>query len=115
MPTITFYYPEGPFGPTCDIVVDDDGDGSGLRDDGDGDGDRYVDTYPELDLPDLDRITDGKTPYINLRRCRERVLADGTIEYYDCVDKLTGDGGPGSEYPLIEPSYDWPTFSRYPW
>ena len=115
MPTITFYYPEGPFGPTCDIVVDDADDGSGLRDDGDGDGDRYVDTYPELELPDLDRITDGKTPYISLRRCRERVLADGTIEYYDCVDKLKGDVGVPSDYPLIEPSYDWPTFSREPW
>jgi hypothetical protein len=111
---ITYYYPEGPLGPTCDIFTDDD-DAAGKRrrdvDTGDG---RDI-TYGPLDFPDLERIMDGPVSAILSRRCRVRTLSDGTKEFYDCVDDLLSPIGTPSGYPLIEPQYDWQTASTTPW
>ena len=110
---ITYYYPEGPLGPTCDIFTDDD-DAAGRRRDVDtGDG-RDI-TYGPLDFPDLERIMDGPVSAILSRRCRVRTLSDGTKEFYDCVDDLLSPIGTPSGYPLIEPQYDWQTASTTPW
>ena len=109
---ITYYYPEGPLGPTCDIFTDDD-DAGRRRDVDTGDG-RDV-TYGPLDFPDLERIMDGPVSAILSRRCRVRTLSDGTKEFYDCVDDLLSPIGTPSGYPLIEPQYDWQTASTIPW
>ena len=102
---ITYYYPEGPLGPTCDIFTDDADDAAGRRRDVDtGDG-RDI-TYGPLDFPDIERIMDGPVSAIISRRCRVRTLSDGTKEFYDCVDDLLSPIGTPSGYPLIEPQYD---------
>tara|TARA_R100000030_G_scaffold8728_2_gene5976 strand:- start:307 stop:3645 length:3339 start_codon:yes stop_codon:yes gene_type:complete len=111
MATTTFYYPEGPLGPICDIVVPDEVAVDLGIDDGDG----RVPTYGPIDLEDLDRITDGTARYITTRRCKQRTLSDGSVEYYDCVDDLNAPIGPPPDYPLIEPQYNWPIFSTSPW
>ena len=86
---IAYYYPEGPMGPICDYQVDDDGDLDARRKrikDAIGDG-RDI-TYGPVDYGDIERVTGGGVPAITTRRCRVRTLADGTQEYYDCVDDL---------------------------
>ena len=111
---ITYYYPEGPLGPTCDIFTDDVDDADARRrgvDTGDG---RDI-TYGPLDFPDIERIMDGPVSVITSRRCRVRTLSDGTKEFYDCVDDLLSPIGTPSGYPLIEPQYDWETASTIPW
>ena len=110
---ITYYYPEGPLGPTCDIFTDDDDAAGRRRDEDIGDG-RDI-TYGPLDFPDLERIMDGPVSAILSRRCRVRTLSDGTKEFYDCVDDLLSPIGTPSGYPLIEPQYDWQTASTTPW
>ena len=110
---ITYYYPEGPLGPTCDIFTDDDDAAGRRRDEDTGDG-RDI-TYGPLDFPDLERIMDGPVSAILSRRCRVRTLSDGTKEFYDCVDDLLSPIGTPSGYPLIEPQYDWQTASTTPW
>ena len=111
---ITYYYPEGPLGPTCDIFTDDDdAAGKRRRDEDIGDG-RDI-TYGPLDFPDLERVMDGPVSAILSRRCRVRTLSDGTKEFYDCVDDLLSPIGTPSGYPLIEPQYDWQTASTTPW
>ncbi len=77
MATTTFYYPEGPLGPICDIVVPDEVAVDLGIDDGDG----RVPTYGPIDLEDLDRITDGTARYIKTRRCKQRTLSDGYLLY----------------------------------
>merc|ERR1712093_285313 len=42
-------------------------------------------------------------------------LADGTKEYYDCVDDLLTPIGIPTGYPLIEPTYNWEEISKTPW
>ncbi len=111
---ITYYYPEGPLGPTCDIFTDDDDDGRRrrrLEDLGDG---REA-TYGPVDWGDLERVMDGPVNAIRSRRCRIRTLADGTQEYYDCVDDFLTPIGEPSGYPLVEPQYDWKRISTTPW
>ena len=113
---ISYYYPEGPMGPVCDYVTDDDLDLDARRRrirDAIGDG-RDV-TYGPVDYGDIERVLDGGVPAITTRRCRVRTLADGTKEYYDCVDDFLTPIGPPIGYPLIEPEYDWPRFSADPW
>ena len=112
---ITYYYPEGPLGPTCDIFTDDaDADAARRRRDDDAGDGRDI-TYGPLDFPDLERIVDGPVSAILSRRCRVRTLSDGTKEFYDCVDDLLSPIGTPSGYPLIEPQYDWQTVSTTPW
>ena len=113
---IAYYYPEGPMGPICDYQVDDDGDLDARRKrikDAIGDG-RDI-TYGPVDYGDIERVTGGGVPAITTRRCRVRTLADGTQEYYDCVDDLLTPIGIPTGYPLIEPTYDWEDLSKTPW
>ena len=106
-----FYYPEGPLGPVCDIVVDDVVAIELGIDVGDG----KVDTYGPIDLDDLERITDDTARYIKTRRCKQRTLSDGRIEYYDCINDLNAPIAAPPGYPLIEPQYNWPVESTSPW
>ena len=124
---IAYYYPEGPLGPICDYITDDDLR-RGCSTDADCPpgyicvdgrcvplGDGRSSTYGPVDYGDIERITGGGVPALTTRRCRVRTLADGTEEYYDCVDDFLTPIGPPVGYPLIEPEYDWPRFSADPW
>ena len=107
----TYYYPEGPMGPVCDIPGPDAEDPiAKLIDVGDG---RVV-TYGPIEFPDLDQIMGGPVNTILTRRCRTRELEDGTIEYYDCQDVLSNPDG-GAPWPLGPGGYDWETKSNTPW
>ena len=113
---IAYYYPEGPMGPVCDYVTDDDLDGGGLRRRlGEPIGDGRDDTYGPVDYGDIERILGGGVPALTTRRCRVRTLSDGTQEYYDCINELLTPFGIPIGYPLIEPEYDWGKFSTSPW
>ena len=124
---IAYYYPEGPLGPICDYQIDEDV-GRGCSSDSDcppgyicvngrcvpiGDGRQT--TYGPVDYGDIERITGGGVPALTTRRCRVRTLADGTEEYYDCVDDFLTPIGPPVGYPLIEPEYVWDYHSTTPW
>ena len=124
---IAYYYPEGPLGPICDYITDDDLR-RGCSTDADcppgyicvdgrcvpiGDGRQT--TYGPVDYGDIERITGGGVPALTTRRCRVRTLADGTEEYYDCVDDFLTPIGIPTGYPLIEPEYDWEGGSTDPW
>ena len=106
---ITYYYPEGPFGPICDIFIDDADDG--LREVRPDDGDGRQPTYGPLDFGGVESVIGEPAPFLTSRRCRVRTLADGTEEYYDCIDDLSTPIGIPVDYPLIEPNYDWPGVS----
>ena len=123
---IAFYYPEGPMGPVCDYITDDDG--GGCRSDADCPpgyicvdgrcvplGDGRQSTYGPVDYGDIERILDGGIPALTTRRCRVRTLADGTKEYYDCIDDHLHPIVPPVGYPLIEPEYDWEGNAGDPW
>ena len=112
---ITYYYPEGPLGPTCDIFVDDVDDDARRRRRAEDLGDGRDITYGPVDWGDLERVMDGPVSAIRSRRCRVRTLADGTQEYYDCVDDLLSPIGEPSNYPLTEPQMDWKRISTTPW
>ena len=124
---IAYYYPEGPLGPICDYQIDDDSR-VGCSSDTDcpegyvcvnGRCVRLIDgkeiTYGPVDYGDIERVTGGGVPAITTRRCRVRTLADGTKEYYDCVDDLLTPIGIPTGYPLIEPTYNWEEISKTPW
>ena len=49
-------------------------------------GDGRQTTYGPVDYGDIEIVTGGGVPALTTRRCRVRTLADGTEEYYDCVD-----------------------------
>ncbi|AOV61459.1 PA14 domain-containing protein [Synechococcus phage S-CAM22] len=106
---ITYYYPEGPFGPICDIFIDDADDG--LREVRPDDGDGRQPTYGPLDFDEVEKTIGEPAPFLTSRRCRVRTLADGTEEYYDCIDDLTIPISPPPDFPLIEPQYNWPGVS----
>ena len=106
---ITYYYPEGPLGPICDIFIDDADDG--LREVEPDDGDGRAPTYGPLDFGGVENVIGEPAPFLTSRRCRVRTLADGTEEYYDCIDDLTLPISPPPDFPLIEPQYDWPGVS----
>ena len=106
---ITYYYPEGPFGPICDIFIDDADDG--LREVEPDDGDGRVPTYGPIDYGGIESVIPDTLPFLTSRRCKVRTLADGTEEYYDCVDDLTSPIGAPADFPLIVPQYDWETIS----
>ena len=127
MATISYYYPEGPIGPICDYVTDDDV-GRGCSSDADCPpgyicvdgrcvpiGDGRLETYGPVDYGDIERILDGGVPALTTRRCRVRTLSDGTQEYYDCINELLTPIGIPPGYPLIEPEYDWEYHSTTPW
>ena len=106
---ISYYYPEGPLGPICDIFIDDIDDGAAEREAPDDDG--RVPTYGPLDFGGVESVIGESAPFLTSRRCRVRTLADGTEEYYDCIDDLSTPIGAPVDYPLIEPNYDWPGIS----
>lgn len=108
---MAFYYPEGPLGPVCDVIIDEvflvD---TAIVDEGDG----LVDTYPVIDWSSVEGVIGDDLSAIRTRRCRQRVLADGSIEYYDCQDELQSPVGATPSYPLVAPIYDWPIKSTTP-
>ena len=78
---MAYYYPEGYFGPICDdrspdtVVVEPQ--------EGDDDGDYVVtepDPYPDDWEPPIDDV-----PWERETRCKQRLLPDGTTEFYDCI------------------------------
>tara|TARA_Y100000004_G_C8945158_1_gene425967 strand:- start:325 stop:2442 length:2118 start_codon:yes stop_codon:yes gene_type:complete len=107
----TFYYPEGPTGPVCDLP----GEEERRLVVGDDEVDPRQDTYGPIDWGNMEQVMDGPVQAIRTRRCRVRELADGRKEYYDCVDELLSPIANPPEYPLIEPQYDWKGQSTQPW
>jgi len=109
---MAFYYPEGPLGPVCDVIIDEvflvD---TAIIDEGDG----LVDTYPVINWDGVEAVIGDDLSAIRTRRCKQRVLTDGSIEYYDCQDELQSPIEAPSGYPLLEPIYDWPVKSTTPW
>jgi hypothetical protein len=109
---MAFYYPEGPLGPVCDVIIDEvflvD---AAIVDEGDG----LVNIYPTIDWSTVEAVLGDDLSAIRTRRCRQRVLADGSIEYYDCQDELQSPIEVPSGYPLLAPIYDWPVKSTTPW
>ena len=96
---MAYYYPEGPFGPICDLPPTD----------------AEIEQRSRLAIPDREREGDdlelitqedlsgiyeplipvlGEAPaFFIRRRCKERTLADGMIERYDCEYDFDGDTG----------------------
>ena len=107
----TFYYPEGPTGPVCDLP--------GVEERrlvvGDQEVDPRQDTYGPIDWGNMEQVMNGPVQAIRTRRCRVRELADGRKEYYDCVDELLSPIAIPPDYPLIAPQYDWKKESTEPW
>jgi hypothetical protein len=114
----TYYYPEGPIGPVCDLPGSIQGDFGNLPQDVIEEildlGDNRVVTYGPIVFPDLDFFMGGPVTTILTRRCKVRELEDGTIEYYDCKDVFNNPDG-GSQWPLGPGGYDWETASNNPW
>ena len=107
MATLSYYYPEGPLGPVCDIVLDDTTVDplKRLLDSGDG----RISTYGPIDFKELEQVVPGQ-PAIVTRRCK----VDDEGNYYDCQDVFlnpfpTSDGGFGLS------DYDWKNRSQSPW
>jgi hypothetical protein len=114
----TYYYPEGPIGPVCDLPGSIQGDFGNLDQDVIRElidaGDNRLVTYGPIVFPDLDFNMGGPVTTILTRRCKVRELGDGTIEYYDCKDVFNNPDG-GSPWPLGPGGYDWETISNNPW
>ena len=107
----TYYYPEGPMGPVCDIAGPDTPDPiRELVDEGDG---RVV-TYGPIEYPNMDQVMGGPVRAILTRRCRTRTLEDGSVEYYDCQDVFSNPDA-GLPSPLGPGGYDWARNSVTPW
>ena len=96
---MAFYYPEGSFGPVCDLPATDAeiaqrakfavSDTERLGEDAD----RVV-TLDLTGLYDSMQEVLGEVPsFLERQRCKQRVLADGTIENYDCEYDFAGDLG----------------------
>ena len=94
---MAFYYPEGSFGPVCDLPPTDAeiaqrakfavSDTERLGEDAD----RVV----TLDLTGLydsmQEVIGGVPFFLQRQRCKQRTLPDGTIENYDCVYEYAGE------------------------
>ena len=107
MATLSYYYPEGPLGPVCDIVLDDTTVDPLERILESGDG--RISTYGPIDFKELEQVVPGQ-PAIVTRRCK----VDDEGNYYDCQDVFlnpfpTSDGGFGLS------DYDWKNRSQSPW
>ncbi len=97
----TFYYPEGAFGPICDLPATSQQlayESRPALEEDLSDGRERVygavdDWYKQIDLT----IGDGRWYQETL--CKKRILDDGTIEYYDCEDQFSLDPLP---FPLPE-------------
>ena len=102
---MAYYFPEGSFGPICDLPPTEQdlnySSRSALDDTARGIDDGREVVYgnpPELFI-ELDRVLgvdigssdDGRAYglwYLETR-CKKRTLSDGSIEYYDCQDEFT--------------------------
>jgi hypothetical protein len=88
---MAYYYPEGAFGPICDLPLTDaqiieQGRSAISTDDG------LIDQYgvvPGIYDEFLDFWGEFNFPVFLRRKCKERVLDDGTIEKFDCVDEYS--------------------------
>ena len=88
---MAYYYPEGAFGPICDLPLTDEQIARESRpaiptDDG------LIEQYgvpPGLYDEFLDFWGEFNFPVFIRRKCKERVLDDGTIEKFDCVDEYS--------------------------
>ena len=88
---MAYYYPEGAFGPICDLPLTDAQIARESRpalstDDG------LIEQYgvpPGLYDDFLDFWGEFNFPVFIRRKCKERVLDDGTIEKFDCVDEYS--------------------------
>lgn len=88
----SYYFPEGAFGPICDLAATDDEIKRLARpaidlDDGDGSSFQYGITTGIYD----GIFPDNKPTFYDRTNCKERILPDGTVQLYDCVDEFTGD------------------------
>ncbi|AIX40140.1 PA14 domain-containing protein [Synechococcus phage ACG-2014a] len=113
-----YYYPEGPLGPVCDVILPDVRKATFVPDRGDG---RVV-TYGPIDWSTIEPVLGYIPPAIVTRKCKVRELPNGEIEYYDCkdefldqLDDLADDKirSKFPQYPLIE--YPWRSASQSPW
>ena len=97
---MAYYYPEGYFGPICDSLVTQEEIAERSRPAvSSGDDDPEVDLN-EIDdgfMVEIDKVYNPPPTIWTGRKCKERTLPDGTIEYYDCVDQYSG--------PYLKPSY----------
>ena len=84
---MAYYYPSGPLGPVCDVVLTEEQKQSFKPILVDPE-DPYVPIMDWGDHPDYSKyedITGEKLPWRNSRLCKKRVLPNGFIEYYDCI------------------------------
>ena len=74
-----YYYPSGPLGPVCDVVLTDE-QKKGLRPTPVTDPDPYITVidYGHPDWTIWEDIYGRRKPWKTKRRCKERTLKDGT-------------------------------------
>ena len=96
---MAFYYPEGSFGPVCDLPPTDAEIAQRARfavSDTErlGEDSERVVTLDLTGLYDSMQEVIGVVPsFLKRQRCKQRTLPDGTIENYDCVWEYQGDLG----------------------
>ena len=88
---MAYYYPEGAFGPICDLPLTDEQIARESRPAIPTDDDliEQYGTPPGLYDEFLDFWGEFNFPVFIRRKCKERVLDDGTIEKFDCVDEYS--------------------------
>jgi hypothetical protein len=112
-----YYYPSGPLGPVCDVVLTDE-QKKGLRPTPVTDPDPYITVidYGHPDWTIWEDIYGRRKPWKTKRRCKERTLKDGTTEYYDCVNDWDGyDDDDLSWKTCIDPEgicYAWSPYNK---
>ena len=93
---MAFYYPEGSFGPICDLPPTDAEIAQRARF-AVSDVDRLGEDSDRVTVLDLTGLYDSMQEVIGVvpsvlqrQRCKQRTLPDGTIENYDCVYEYSG-------------------------
>ena len=93
---MAFYYPEGSFGPICDLPATSQQLAYSSRtalDDtvtGVDDGREFVYGNPTDWYTGIEAVIGSGNWYLETQ-CKKRTLADGTIEYYDCKNIFSSD------------------------
>ena len=94
---MAFYYPEGSFGPICDLPPTDAEIAQRARF-AVSDVDRLGEDSDRVTVLDLTGLYDSMQEVIGVvpsvlqrQRCKQRTLPDGTIENYDCVYEYAGE------------------------
>ena len=89
------YYPEGGFGPVCDVpLTDEEAAAQGRPARIPTDDELFYDEWPPYPPGFFDPtkdIFDPPPPYVTGRKCKKRTLPDGTIEFYDCYNEYLHD------------------------